>query len=141
MVKASPVIFCKIIAYYDEIELCNPLGTSVIKNKIACIFYTIGNLHQKYKLTYKTIFLSTSVNYFVVERQGIDGVKPSIDKLNKLSISISKNGTMQKYKGALPAFLANNLASHMIGGFKLSQKNCRSCMATILLPMSYDSRT
>ena len=41
---------------------------------------------------------------------------------------------MKEYKGALVAFLADNLVSHTIGGFKQSmsfaKRFCRSCMAT-----------
>ena len=44
------------------------------------------------------------------------------------------SGCIQTFKGTLLAFLANNLASHAIGGFKesfsLSYRFCRSHMAT-----------
>ena len=34
-----------LVAYYDEIELCNPLGIASKKNKLVCVFFTLGNIH------------------------------------------------------------------------------------------------
>ena len=64
-------------------------------------------------------------------------LKPLVDDINKLSssgIEITRNGKKHIYKGALIAFLADNLASHNVGGFKQSmsfaKRFCQSCMAT-----------
>lgn len=48
VVVANPSNCLQIIAYYDELEICNPLGTNVKEHKIGCIFYTIRNIHPKY---------------------------------------------------------------------------------------------
>ena len=48
-------------------------------------------------------------------------LKPFVDHINKLSssgIEITRDGRKHIYKGALIAFLADNLASHTVGGFK-----------------------
>ena len=34
----------QIIAYFDEVELCNPLGSNTKIHKLGCIFFTIGNV-------------------------------------------------------------------------------------------------
>ena len=34
----------QIIAFYDELELCNPLGTHVKKHKLAIVLYALGNI-------------------------------------------------------------------------------------------------
>lgn len=39
----------QIIAYFDEIELCNPLGSSTKKHKLGCIFFSIGNLRPQFR--------------------------------------------------------------------------------------------
>ena len=44
----------EIIAYYDEIELCNPLGSHTKVHKLVCLLFTIVNIHPKYR---KTMFL------------------------------------------------------------------------------------
>ena len=36
----------QVIAYYDEVETCNPLGSSSGKFKLGCVFFTLGNIHQ-----------------------------------------------------------------------------------------------
>ena len=49
-------------------------------------------------------------------------LKPSVDDLNALStegIEVNRDGLV-KIIGALTAFLADNLASHTVGGFKQS---------------------
>ena len=33
----------QIVAYYDELKICNPLGSQVKKNKLGIVFYTLGN--------------------------------------------------------------------------------------------------
>ena len=60
-----------------------------------------------------------------------------MEDLNKLSssgVNVTVNGSTENYKGALLAFLADTLASHLLGGFKRSMsfayRNCRTCMAT-----------
>ena len=34
----------QIIAHYNEIELCNPLGAHVKKHKVGVVTYTLGNI-------------------------------------------------------------------------------------------------
>ena len=65
-----------------------------------------------------------------------DILKPLVEELNILStegIAINKNGSVETIKGALTAFLTDNLASHVVGGFKQSmsftRRFCRSCFA------------
>lgn len=128
----------QIIGYYDELETNNPLGPNVKKYKLGFVFFTIGNFHPKLRSTYKSVFLSTIVKYTLVEKWGIMKVlQPFVDDLNQLSksgVAISRGGHVQTYKGALVAFLGDNLASHAVGGFKLSMSFarhfCRSCFTT-----------
>ena len=39
----------QILAHFDEIEVCNPLGSHVKKHKMGIVTYTIGNVHPKYR--------------------------------------------------------------------------------------------
>ena len=39
----------QIVAHYDEIELCNPLGAHVKKHKVDVVTYTLGNVYPKYR--------------------------------------------------------------------------------------------
>ena len=60
-----------------------------------------------------------------------------VDDLNHLAtsgITVTRGSTSVVYKGVLIAFLADNLASHAVGGFKKSMSFarhfCRFCLAT-----------
>ena len=46
----------QIIAVFDELELCNPLGTHV-KHKLAIVLFTLGNIHPKYRSSLRVIHL------------------------------------------------------------------------------------
>ena len=52
--KSHPLFFVdkcalQIVAHYDEVELCNPLGAHVKKHKVGLVAYTLGNVHPKYR--------------------------------------------------------------------------------------------
>ena len=70
----------------------------------------------------------------VIEKHSLDEVlKPFINDINILSttgISLTVHGVSRTFKGALLAFLGDNLASNDLGGFKksfsFSFRSCRS---------------
>ncbi len=128
----------QIIAYFDELEVCNPLGSHVKKHKVGVVFFTLGNIHPKCRSTFKAINLALLATKPVIERHGIDAIlKPFFRDLSALAttgISLNFQGRNQTFKGALLAFLADNLASNELGGFKLSFsfsfRCCRTCLVT-----------
>ena len=67
--KLDPMAL-QIIAFYDEVELCNPLGTHVKKNKLGVVLFTLGNIHPKYRSTLRIIQLVSAAT--VLENYGID---------------------------------------------------------------------
>ena len=74
----------------------------------------------------------------VIIQHGIDEfLKPFVEdvkRLNSSGINLRVNGTVRHFCVGLLAFLADNLAAHMLGGFKESMsfafRICRTCMAT-----------
>ena len=128
----------QIIAFYDEVELCNPLGTHVKKHKLGIVFFTLGNIHPTYRSTLRTIQFVLAATCPVIENYGLDIIlKPFIDDLQILAsdgIAVSIGGEEKVFRGALLVFLADNLASHSLGGFKESfsfaMRICRTCMIT-----------
>ena len=133
--KANPSAL-QIVAYYDEVETCNPLGSSSGKHKLGCVFFTLGNIRPMYRSGLKDIFLLVVAKSSTIKTNGIDSIlKPFLDDLKILydtGVTIHYNGKDENWKGTLLAFLADNLASHEIGGFKESfsfaRKFCRSCL-------------
>ena len=130
----------QIIAYYDELEIVNPIGTYVKKHKLGCLFFTLGNVRPRYRSVLKAINLVGVVKYEDIkgEETNIDSfLAPFVNDLKKLycdGLTVTINGITQTYYGGLLAFLADNLASHTLGGFKESMsfalRVCRSCFCT-----------
>ena len=129
----------QIVAYYDDIEVCNPLGAAAKKHKIGAFFYFLANISPKHRSSLNVSQLFAIAKTSDIKKHGIDAVlKPFVEDLKKLSsdgIVVSLNsGTSHSFKGSLVAFLADNLASHTLGGFKESMafafRLCRKCMAT-----------
>lgn len=76
----------QIVAYYDELEICNPLGSNVKKHKLGLVFFTIANMHPKYRSNFKAIFLSTVANITLIEEHGIDAIlEPFVNDLKVLA--------------------------------------------------------
>ena len=89
----------QIIAFYDEVELCNRLGSHVKRHKLGVVFYTLSNILPKYRSSLQMINLAVIVTVPVVEKYGIDKVmKPFISDLNtshKTGITVSLQGIEQ----------------------------------------------
>lgn len=63
----DPIVL-QVLAYYDEIELCNPLQSASKKNKVGCIFFSLTNIHSSLRSKLKSIYL-------VAVEHGIDSVQ------------------------------------------------------------------
>ena len=140
---AHPLFSCdkttlQLVAYYDELEICNPLGAAAKLHKIGIVFMFLANIRPQFRSTLRSTQLVAVAKSSDIRQYGIDEVlNPFIRDLQRLStegIDICINGISVNYKGALLAFLGDNLASHSIGGFKESMsfafRFCRTCMAT-----------
>ena len=114
----------QIIAHYDELEICNPLGSHVKRHKVGVLSYTLGNVHPKYRSKLKLLQLAIVASIPVIEKHGLNTVlKPFVHDLNILAtkgIEVNIDGTQQTFKGTLLVVLADNLASNDLGGFKRS---------------------
>ncbi|XP_065902216.1 uncharacterized protein [Dysidea avara] len=128
----------QIVAHFDELEVCNPLGSHVKSNKVGVVSYTLGNIHPKYRSKLKLTQLAIVATIPVIEAHGIHTImKPFIHDLNILAtegIVMPIDGVNQVFKGALLVFLADNLASNDLGGFKksfsFSYRCCHTCLVT-----------
>ena len=128
----------QIIAYYDELEVVNPIGSYVKKHKLGCLSFSLGNIRPLYRSSLKAHYLVSVAKHGDIVKYGIDKVlRPFVEELKVLycdGISISISGQETTFFGGLLAFLADNLAAHLIGGFKESMsfalRICRTCMIT-----------
>ena len=126
--------------YYDELELCNPLRTHVKQHKLGIVFVVIGNIHPKYCSTLRVINLALCARFPLIEKHGINEIlKPFVQDLNTLynaGINVTVDDEQFHYKGALLAFLADNLASNLLGGLKLLFSFAYRFCRTFLTPTS-----
>lgn len=130
----------QIVAYYDELEVVNPIGSYISKRKLGCLFFMLGNIRPKYRSTLKAINLIAVTRHEDIVEYGMDVfLMPFVQDLKSLycdGVNILVGSTTQTFYGGLLAFLADNLAAHAVGGFKegvgFALRICRTCMATKL---------
>ncbi len=107
----------QIIAFYDDLELCNSLGTCAKKHKLGILLLTLGNIDPKFRSSLRVMHLVIAAAAPVIEKHGIDAMmEPYVQDLKSLAtqgIVVSVNGIERTFRGALLAFLAHNLASHV----------------------------
>lgn len=128
----------QIVAHYDELEVCNPLGSHVKSHKVGIVSYTLANIHPKYRSKLRFTQLAIIATIPVIEKHGLHVIlKPLIHDLNVLAtvgIEVPIDGVSRTFKGALLVFVADNLASNDLGGFKKSFsfafRCCRTCLVT-----------
>ena len=101
----------QIIAYYDDIEVCNPLGSSSKKHKLGIFLFTIGNLHPKFRSALKCIFLFAVAKTNDINKYSPDAIlSPFVSDINTLAstgIAITcSTGRTQTFKGTLLAFFS-----------------------------------
>ena len=110
----------QIIAFYDEVERCNSLGSHVNKHKLGVILFALGNIPPKYWSILRTIQLVLAATCPMIENNGLCIIlKPFVDDLKNLAsngITVSVGGEEKVFRGALFVFLGDNLASHSLGG-------------------------
>ena len=111
----------QILAFYDEVEICNPLGAHIKKHKLGVVFFTVGNIHPKFRSSLRAIHLLIVPPYPVIAKHDLDEIlKPFLSDLRVLSdtgVDIDIDGEVRTFHGALLCFQADNLASHALGGF------------------------
>lgn len=75
----------QIIAYHDEVETCNPLGSSSKIFKLGCVFLTVGKIRPFLRSSLKAIFLVAVAKSSTIKPNGIDAIlEPFITDLKEL---------------------------------------------------------
>ena len=128
----------QLVAYYDDLEVCNPLGAAAKHHEVGAFFYFLANIHPQYCSSLNVSHLFAVAKSSDIKSHGVDAVlKPFVEDLKKLSqegITVTIKSHEYTFKGNMVVFLADNLACHTIGGFKESMgfafRFCRKCMTT-----------
>lgn len=123
--------------YFDDYTLTNPLASSSRKHKICAVYFQLGNIPHCFRSKLHTIQLVSLTNSAVVKHLGFSVVFEQLlidlHKLETDGITITFENQIHHFKGSVSTLVADNLASHEVGGFVTSFsafRMCRFCNAT-----------
>ena len=123
--------------YLDEVQLCNGFGSHTKKNKFVFVYFSLGNVPHKLRSSMSSIYLLSIFSNVQMNRYGLNVLlKPVIDDIKKLEMGLEMvvSGFSKVIYGTLTCVVADNLASHQIGGFKAGFaagfRKCRTCLTT-----------
>ena len=127
----------RIHGYVDEFEVCNPLGSSRLKHKLTGLYYFIGNVGPQNTSSLRSIHLAVLARSAFVKKYGLvkilDRFLADIQSFELNGISVEMNNTQINVYGSVATMSADNLASHQLGGFRMSFSSgrvCRFCMVS-----------
>ncbi|XP_037557723.1 uncharacterized protein LOC119434712, partial [Dermacentor silvarum] len=118
--------------YFDEFEICNPIGSKRGKHKLLAGYLTILNLPPRFRSKVDSKHLVLLVKNSTVARFTLHKiVQPLLEDIQYLeSQGVEISGEF--IKGSLLYVCGDNLSSHQIGGFRecfSSGPICRFCLA------------
>jgi hypothetical protein len=117
--------------------MCFEVGHHTKKNKLVFFYFTIGNLPTKFRSAFKFInALAICYNTTLLQHGANFILQPILDNIKKLEAGYEFviGGERKIIHGTLAALVADNSASHQIGGFNVGFSNgfrkCRFCLTT-----------
>ena len=123
--------------YIDEVQMAKELGSKTKRNKLVFVYFCIANLPSKFRSSFKAINLLSIFPYTTLRQHGVNVLlRPIVDDLKSLEegVKMTVAGREVTIRGTLTAVVADNLASHQIGGFKAGFakgfRKCRFCLGT-----------
>ena len=105
--------------YTDDLEICNPLGTSRKIHKFCAVYWVLANVPPKYRSALHAIQLAILVKVTDLRKYGYAAVLApllrDLHTLEKDGVFIERVG--QNVRGTVFCVSADNLAAHGLGGF------------------------
>lgn len=127
-----------LVLYFDDLEICNPLGSKSSIHKLSMFYFTLTDLPDYAKSKLGSIFLLGIAKSAHVKKIGLDTVLlpfyKEMRELSKDGINFMLNGESINFKVDLALFSGDTLAANQFSGFKegvgFAYRKCRNCMAT-----------
>uniref|UniRef100_A0A1X7T706 Uncharacterized protein n=1 Tax=Amphimedon queenslandica TaxID=400682 RepID=A0A1X7T706_AMPQE len=126
----------QLFLYYDDVEVCNPLGSAATVHKLGLFYYTLGNIESRHRANLDTIQLVSVVKSSYIDKYGMDTIlQPFIESIQILEssgVEFIVKGNKRHLKGTLCLAIADNPASQALGGYKMlasALRKCRHCLA------------
>ncbi|XP_067936431.1 uncharacterized protein [Watersipora subatra] len=124
-----------VAAYYDDIEVVNPIGSKRKKHKIALFYWTLLNVPPQHRSQLKFIHLFAVAYSADVKEYGVQAIllkfAEEINVLKKDGIEVVNRDGKDIYKGSLLFFIGDTPAANMVAGFKEgvggAAMKCRTC--------------
>ena len=114
--------------------MCNPIGS--YNHKLVYVYFSISNLPIRLRSRFQFIYLLSIFYYEQVAFFDLNKMlKPIVEDFKMLEegVDLLIDGKVKKIFGTVTAVVADNLASHQIGGFKAGfskgHRKCRTCLA------------
>ena len=128
----------KILGYYDDVEVVNPIGAHTKKHKLSLFFWTLLNIPPSYRSRLSCINVIAVAKAKDCRKFGVNSLLQNfisdLNTLHSTGIEIDDGPRTIVVKGGLVAFSGDTLASNLIGGFKegvgFANKICRTCEIT-----------
>ena len=113
----------KLIFFYDELEICNPLGSYSKTHKLAVLYFTFANIPPPYRSRLSSIFVYAIMKSQELQPYGYDAIlKPLIEEINELSENglpiVKSDGEKICVTGFLACIVADTLGAHQLLGLK-----------------------
>ncbi|XP_068707636.1 uncharacterized protein [Montipora foliosa] len=126
----------QVIVYFDELEVCNPLGSRATKHKIGAFYYTLGNIQPQNRSHMNAIQLLGLVHNKHIKKYGIEPILEAfLTDLDLLEMDEGYDfcirGELRTFRGSVAFCSGDNLGSQLLGGYKQgsqSYRKCRECM-------------
>lgn len=124
----------RIQLFFDEFEICNPLGSKASIHKIGAIYFRIKNISREFLSKLNNIYL---VSLFHSEDLKSDNINlneilsPIVNELKLLESVGLDISHSQNVKGTLESFVFDNLGGNTVFGFVQSfaaKYFCRICI-------------
>ncbi|XP_040069990.1 uncharacterized protein LOC120842871 [Ixodes scapularis] len=113
-VHNEPVHMLHILLYTDELGITNPLGAKQKRHKLLVVYFSVLNLHPRYRSELKNIHLTLMAKYQDVEREGLDKLlQPLLHDLNELNnngLQVQMQGSIVTVKVAVVGVCGDNLS-------------------------------
>lgn len=120
-----------LILYVNDLEVCNPLGTSRKKHKIAAVYFVLANVPSELRSSLTPIYVLSKADD--LKRFGYEKVLEPLLKdlaiLEQEGLYIASLG--RNIKGTVYCVAADNLGAHSLGGLVESFSGtyiCRFCV-------------
>ncbi|XP_064465405.1 uncharacterized protein LOC135376891 [Ornithodoros turicata] len=124
-----------LLLYTDELELVNPLGSAAGVHEILAAYFSVLNLHPKYRSRLNAIHFLMLVKYSHVKtyrfKRVLDTVIKETISIHESGLEISCGGQKKTLKVCLLGIVGDNLSLNRIGGFSSSFGSghfCRFCV-------------